>query len=92
MFLRLALIHSIFFRNGYISNITPDFYHISLLFSRSILTSKEIDGKTYSETEQNMSEKQGKGQIMLHLPMEFENHVMNRENKFSLFFSVGSSC
>jgi hypothetical protein len=26
MFLRLALIHSIFFRNGYISNITPDFY------------------------------------------------------------------
>jgi hypothetical protein len=44
-------------------------YHISLLFSRRILTSKEIDGKTYSETEQNMSEKQGKGQIMLHLPM-----------------------
>jgi hypothetical protein len=33
--------------------------------------------KTYSETEQNMSEKQGKGQIMLHLPMKFENHVMN---------------
>jgi hypothetical protein len=27
-----------------------------------------------------MSEKQGKGQIMLHLPMKFENHVMNREN------------
>jgi hypothetical protein len=41
--------------------------YISLLFSRSILTSKTIDGKTYSETEQNMSEKQGKGQIMLHL-------------------------
>jgi predicted patatin/cPLA2 family phospholipase len=38
--------------------------------------------KTYSETEQNMSEKQGKGQIMLHLPMKFENHVMNRENEF----------
>jgi hypothetical protein len=31
--------------------------------------------KTYSETEQNMSEKQ-------HLPMKFENHVMNRENDF----------
>jgi hypothetical protein len=29
-----------------------------------------------------MSEKQGKGQIMLHLPMKFENHVMNRENEF----------
>jgi hypothetical protein len=38
--------------------------------------------KTYSETEQNMSEKQGKGQIMLHLPMKFENHVMNREKEF----------
>jgi hypothetical protein len=64
MFLRLALIHSIFFRNGYISNV------------------KELMEKTYSETEQNMSEKQGKGQIMLHLPMKFENHVMNRENEF----------
>jgi hypothetical protein len=29
-----------------------------------------------------MSEKQGKGQIMLHLPKKFENHVMNRENEF----------
>ena len=57
-------------------------YRISLLFSRSILTSTEIDGKNSSETEQNMSEKQGKGQIMLHLPMKFENHAMNRENKF----------
>jgi hypothetical protein len=38
--------------------------------------------KTYSETEQNMSEKQEKGQIMLHLPMKFENHAMNRENDF----------
>jgi hypothetical protein len=38
--------------------------------------------KTYSGTEQNMSEKQGKGQIMLHLPMKFGNHVMNRENEF----------
>lgn len=38
--------------------------------------------KAYSETEQNMSEKQGKGLIMLHVPMKFENHVMNRENKF----------
>ena len=38
--------------------------------------------KSYSETEQNMSEKQGKGQIMLHLPMKFENHAMNRENEF----------
>jgi hypothetical protein len=36
--------------------------------------------KSYSETEQNMSEKQGKGQIMLHLPMKFENHAMNRAN------------
>jgi len=26
MFLKLALIHSIFFGNGYISNITPYFY------------------------------------------------------------------
>jgi hypothetical protein len=33
--------------------------------------------KSYSETEQNMSEKQGKGQIMLHLPMKFKNHAMN---------------
>jgi hypothetical protein len=39
----------------YISYITC----ISLLFSRSILTSTEIDGKNSSETEQNMSEKQG---------------------------------
>jgi hypothetical protein len=38
--------------------------------------------KTYSETEQNMSEKQGKGQITLHLPKKFENHAMNRENEF----------
>ena len=29
-----------------------------------------------------MSEKQGKGQIMLHLPRKFENHAMNRENEF----------
>ena len=37
-------------------------YRISLLFSRSILTSKEINGKTCSETEteQNMSDKTGK--------------------------------
>jgi hypothetical protein len=34
--------------------------------------------KTYGGTEQNMSEKQEKGQIMLHLAMKFENHVMNR--------------
>jgi hypothetical protein len=26
--------------------------------------------------------KQEKGQIMLHLPMKFENHAMNRENEF----------
>ena len=26
-----------------------------------------------------MSEKQGKGQIMLHLPMKFENRAMNRD-------------
>jgi len=26
--------------------------------------------------------KQGKGQIMLHFPMKFENHAMNRENEF----------
>jgi hypothetical protein len=36
--------------------------------------------KTCSETEQNMSEKQGKGQIMLHLPMKFKIHAMNGEN------------
>ena len=38
--------------------------------------------KSYNETEQNMSEKQGKGQIIMDLPMKFENHVMNRENEF----------
>ena len=29
-----------------------------------------------------MSEKQGKGHMMLHLPMKFENRAMNRENEF----------
>jgi hypothetical protein len=33
--------------------------------------------KTYSGTEQNMSEKQGKGQIMLHLPMKFLGISLN---------------
>jgi hypothetical protein len=98
MFLRLALIHSIFFGNGYISNIIP--YHF--YFPEAFLQVKKLMEKSYSETEQNMSEKQGKGQIMLHLPMKFENHAMNRENEFirrlhnlhlsTLFFSVGSSC
>jgi hypothetical protein len=41
------------------------------------VSSKKLMEKTYSGTE-----KQGKGQIMLHLPMKFENHVMNRENEF----------
>ena len=72
-----------------ITTCTRHIYCISLLFSRSILTSKEIDGKTYSETEQNMFEKQGKGQIMLHLPVKFENHVMNRENEFLRSWSGG---
>jgi hypothetical protein len=50
---------------------------------REVVTQvKKLMGKTYSETEQNMSEKQGKGQTMLHLPMKFENHAMNRENEF----------
>jgi hypothetical protein len=40
-------------------------YRISLLFSEAFLQVKELMEKTYSETEQNMSEKQGKGQIML---------------------------
>ena len=35
--------------------------------------------KTCIETEQNMSEKQGKGQIMLHLPIKFENRATNRD-------------
>jgi hypothetical protein len=42
-----------------------------------ILQVKKLMEKTYSGTEQNMSEKQGKGQIMLHLPMKFENHVVS---------------
>ena len=50
-------------------------------FPEAFLQIKKLMEKTYSGTEQNMSEKQGKGQIMLHLPMKFENHVMNRENK-----------
>jgi hypothetical protein len=51
-------------------------------YTEAFLQVKKLMEKTYSETEQNMSEKQGKGQIMLHLPMKFENHVMNRENEF----------
>jgi hypothetical protein len=47
-------------------------------FPEAFLQVKKLMEKTYSETEQ----KQGKGQIMLHLPMKFENHVMNRENEF----------
>jgi hypothetical protein len=50
-------------------------------FPEAFLQVKKLMEKTYSETEQNMSEKQGKGQIMLHSPMKFENHVMNREKK-----------
>jgi hypothetical protein len=45
-------------------------------FPEAFLQVKKLMEKTYSETEQNMSEKQGKGQIMLHLPMKFENHVI----------------
>ena len=52
------------------------------LHVEAFLQVKKLMEKTYSGTEQNMSEKQGKGQIMLHLPMKFENHVMNRENEF----------
>ena len=55
-------------------------YHF--YFPEAFLQVKKLIEKTYSETEQNMSEKQGKGQIMLHLPMKFENHAMNRENEF----------
>ena len=51
-------------------------------FPEAFLQVKKLMEKTYSETEQNMSEKQGKGQIMLHLPMKFKNHAMNRENEF----------
>jgi hypothetical protein len=42
----------------------------------AFLQVKKLMEKTYSETEQNMSEKQGKGQIMLHLPMKFENQLL----------------
>jgi hypothetical protein len=42
-------------------------------FPEAFLQVKKLMEKTYSETEQNMSEKQGKGQIMLHLPMKFKN-------------------
>ena len=48
-------------------------------FPEAFLQVKKLMEKTYI---QNMSVKQGKGQIMLHLPMKFENHVMNRENEF----------
>ena len=51
-------------------NIVYHFY-----FPEAFLQVKKLMEKTYSETEQNMSEKQ-------HLPMKFENHVMNRENEF----------
>jgi hypothetical protein len=37
-------------------------------FPEAFLQIKKLMEKTYSGTEQNMSEKQGKGQIMLHLP------------------------
>jgi hypothetical protein len=56
-------------------------------FFRNIISTKKLMEKSYSETEQNMSEKQGKGQIMLHLPMKFENHAMNRENEFKRSWS-----
>ena len=55
-------------------------YHF--YFPEAFLQVKKLMEKTYSETEQNMSEKQGKGQIMLHLPMKFENHAMNGERLF----------
>jgi hypothetical protein len=50
-------------------------YHF--YFPEAFLQVKKLMEKIYSETE-----KQGKGKIMLHLPMKFENHAMNRENKF----------
>jgi hypothetical protein len=43
-------------------NILNHFY-----FPGAFLQVKKLMEKTYSETEQNMSEKQGKGQIMLHI-------------------------
>ena len=49
-------------------------YHF--YFPEAFIQVKKLMEKTYSETEQNMSEKQEKGQIM------FENHAMNRENEF----------
>jgi hypothetical protein len=64
-------------------------YHF--YFPEAFLQVKKLMEKTYCETEQNMSEKQGKGQIMLHLPMKFENHVMNRENEFLKSWS-GFTC
>ena len=48
-------------------------------FPEAFLQVKKLMEKSYSETEQNMSEKQGKSQIMQ--PMNFENHAMNRENE-----------
>ena len=50
-------------------------YHF--YFPEAFLQVQKLMEKTYSETEE-----QGKGKIMLHLPMKFENHAMNRENKF----------
>ena len=50
-------------------------YHF--YFPEAFLQVKKLMEKIYSETE-----KQGKGKIMLHLPMKFENHAMNRENEF----------
>ena len=55
-------------------------YHF--YFPEAFLQVKKLMEKTYSEAEQNMSEKQKIGQIMLHLPIKFENHAMNRENEF----------
>ena len=53
-------------------------YHF--YFPEAFLQVKKLMEKTYSETEQNMSEKQGKGQIMLHLPMKFEVGVVESKS------------
>ena len=72
------------------SQLVHDIYIVyHFYFPEAFLQVKKLMEKTYSETEQNMSEKQGKGQIMLHLPVKFQNHVMNRENEFLRSWSGG---
>jgi hypothetical protein len=65
-------------------------YHF--YFPEAFLQVKKLIEKTYSETEQNMSEKQGKGLIMLHLPslhIMANLHVHSSVHFFHNIFNIG---